>query len=104
MKMLLYFIDLSVIPEIGELPSWADPDLLKGLSVAAIALVVVGTWLIFRVVRKVVFRSLLLVLAVGLSFSLWQQRGQLTDCVETCSCDLFGQTVQIPIDKNPNCE
>ena len=102
--MLLYFIDLSVIPEIGELPSWADPDLLKGLSVAAIVLVVVGTWLIFRVGRKVVFRSLLLVLAVGLSFSLWQQRGQQTDCVETCSCDLFGQTVQIPVDKNPNCE
>ena len=102
--MLLNLIDLSVVPAIGELPSWANPDLLKGLSVAAIALVVVGTWLIFSVVRKVVFRSLLLVLAVGLSFSLWQQRGQLTDCIETCSCDLFGQTVQIPVDKNPNCE
>ena len=101
--MLVNFIDLSIIPEVGELPTWANPDLLKGLSVGVIVIVLIGTWFIFRLVRKVVFRSLLLVVAAGLTFSIWQQRGQLTDCVETCSCTLFGQVVQIPVDKNPNC-
>ena len=101
--MLVNFIDLSIIPEVGELPTWANPDLLKGLSVGAIVIVLIGTWFIFRLVRKVVFRSLLLVIAAGLTFSIWQQRGQLTDCVETCSCTLLGQVVQIPVDKNPNC-
>ena len=101
--MLPNFIDLSIIPEVGELPTWANPNLLKGLSIGAIAIVLIGTWFVFRVVRKVMFRSLLLILAAGLTFSIWQQRGQLTDCVETCSCTLFGQVVQVPVDRNPNC-
>ena len=41
--------------------------------------------------------------AILLGFGLWDQRLELRSCVDDCSCTLFGQSVQIPLDKNPRC-
>ena len=45
----------------------------------------------------------LVVLIGALAASLWLQRAHLQDCVDTCSCQLFGQDVTVPADANPNC-
>jgi len=50
-----------------------------------------------------VFKALILGLALLLSLSLWDQRAQLQSCADDCQCTLFGQVVQIPVDKNPRC-
>ena len=55
------------------------------------------------VVRKLLLRLLLLAIIGTLAVSLWLQRADLQDCVQTCSCRLFGQEVAIPADANPTC-
>ena len=86
------------------IPEWLDAESLRWAIVGAIAVLVVVAAMVLRLVRKF-FMRLVVVAAFGaLSLGLWQQRADLQDCVETCSCRLFGQEVQIPADKNPGCE
>ncbi len=91
------------LPEMAELPTWANPETLATLAAAAIVVLLVAAYLAFRVVKAMVFKALILGLAVLLSLSLWDQRAQLQSCADDCQCTLFGQVVQIPVDKNPRC-
>ncbi|MCY4664545.1 MAG: hypothetical protein OXC00_07770 [Acidimicrobiaceae bacterium] len=85
---------------VGE---WLDAESLQHVIVGAIAALGVLAVLVMRVVRKLLLRLVLVLLIGALAASLWLQRADLQDCVETCSCKLFGQEVAVPADANPNC-
>ena len=85
---------------IGE---WADAESLQHIILGAMVVLAILAVLVMRIVRKILLRLVLVVLIGALAASLWIQRADLQDCVDTCSCKLFGQDVSIPDDRNPNC-
>ncbi len=82
---------------------WLDAESLQPILIAAIVALGVLAVLLMRFVRKLLLRLALIVLIAALAAGLWLQRADLQDCVETCSCRLFGQEVAVPADTNPNC-
>lgn len=82
---------------------WVDaeslPDIILGAIVVLAVLAVLALW----IVRRLLLRLVLIVVLGALAVSLWLQRADLQDCVETCSCRLFGQDVTVPADANPSC-
>lgn len=82
---------------------WIDAESLQQLIVVAMVVLAVGAALVWRVVRRLLLRLVLVALIGALAASLWLQRADLQDCVDTCSCQLFGQEVDVPADANPNC-
>ena len=92
------------LPGVTALPSWLHPELLEDLSVVALVCIALVALLVFRLVRRLVFRGIVLGLLLVLAVGLWEQRSQLSECADHCSCKLFGQTVQIPADRNPRCQ
>ena len=82
---------------------WADAESLQNIILGAMAVLGVAAVLVIRVVRRLLLRLVLIALIAALAASLWLQRADLRDCVDTCSCRLFGQHVAVPADANPNC-
>ena len=82
---------------------WVDAESLQAIILGAIVALGVLAALVLKVVRKLLLRLLLVALIGALAASLWFQRADLQDCVETCSCKLYGQEVAVPADANPNC-
>ncbi len=91
------------LPEVVELPAWIDPSFLRTAAVVAIIAILVLLILAARIIRRLIVRSLVVVVLAALAVGLWSQRVSLADCAAECSCSLFGQVVQIPADLNPNC-
>lgn len=60
-----------------------------------IVLAVVGL-IVWRVVRAIVSRTIMLIVIVALIGVLWMQREEFEQCQRTCSCSLFGREVSIP--------
>lgn len=94
---MLSLLSLSVIPD------WLDAESLQWMIIGTIMSLGTMTVMAMRFVRKLLLRLVLLAVFGGLSLGIWQQRANLQDCVDTCSCRLFGQEVEIPADKNPKC-
>lgn len=92
------------LPELTVLPDWLHPELLEDLSLVALASIALVALLAFRLIRRLVLRGVVVGILVVLAVGLWEQRTQLSDCVDHCTCTLFGQTVQIPADRNPSCQ
>lgn len=92
------------LPEIAVLPSWLHPELVEDLSLLALLGVACIALLAFRFVRKLILRGFVLAVLLIIAVGLWDQRHELSDCVDHCSCSLFGQGVQIPADRNPRCD
>ena len=82
---------------------WVDAESLQDIIVGAIVVLGFLAVLVMWGVRRLLLRLVLIVLIGALAASLWMQRADLRDCVETCSCQLFGQDVTIPADANPGC-
>ena len=99
-KVLAELFDL---PEFTQLPSWADPQFLRSVAVVAVAVSIILLVLAARVIRRLVLRTVVVVLLATLSVGLWGQRSGLADCAADCSCSLFGQSVEVPADLNPRC-
>ena len=95
--------ELFDLPEFVHLPSWADPQFLRSVAVVAVAVSVILLVLAARVIRRLVLRTVVVVLLATLTIGLWGQRSGLADCAADCSCSLFGQPVAIPADLNPRC-
>ena len=91
------------LPQVVELPAWIDPSFLRTAAVVAIIAILVLLILAARIIRRLIVRSLVVVVLAALAAGLWSQRVSLADCAEKCSCNLFGQVVQIRSDLNPNC-
>ena len=82
---------------------WVDAGSLQPILLGATVVLVVGAALVWRVVRRLLLRLVLIALIGVLAAGLWLQRADLSDCVDTCSCRLFGQEVAVPAGANPNC-
>ena len=82
---------------------WVNSESLQQILLGAMVVLTIGAVLVMRMVRKLLLRMVLVVLIGALAASLWLQRAHLQDCVDTCSCHLFGQDVTVPADANPNC-
>ena len=82
---------------------WVDAESLQPILLGATVVLAVGAALVWRGVRRLLLRLVLVALIGALAASLWLQRADLQDCVDTCSCRLFGQEVDVPADANPNC-
>ena len=95
--------ELFDLPEFVHLPSWADPQFLRSVAVVAVAVSVILLVLAARVIRRLVLRTVVVVLLATLTVGIWGQRSGLADCAADCSCSLFGQPVAIPADLNPRC-
>jgi hypothetical protein len=91
------------LPQLTTLPSWADPELLANASMLGLVILALAAYLILRFLRRIVVKVALIALVVLVGFGLWDQRLELRSCADDCSCTLFGQSVQIPLDKNPRC-
>ncbi|MBC8364526.1 MAG: hypothetical protein H8E59_05960 [Actinobacteria bacterium] len=91
------------LPELVTLPGWADPEMLAKASAFGLVVLLLATFLILRFLRRVVVKVVLVAVIVLLGAGLWNQRLELRSCADECSCTLFGQTVQIPLDRNPRC-
>ena len=83
------------------LPEWLDADRLSIALVGGIASLVVAAIVALRLIRRLVLAVLISVVLVGAAAVLAAQWSGLRDCQETCSCDVFGRTVQVP--ENPLC-
>ena len=92
------------LPEMAALPDWLHPELLEDLSLVALVSIALLALLAFRLIRRLVLRGVVVGLLLVLTIGLWDQRAQLSDCVDQCTCTLFGQTVQVPADRNPRCQ
>ena len=92
------------LPELAVLPNWLHPELLEDLSLVVLVGLTLVALLAFRLIRRLVLRGVVVGLLLVLAIGLWEQRTQLSDCVDQCTCTLFGQTVQVPIDRNPRCQ
>ena len=95
--------ELFDLPEFVQLPSWADPQFLRSVAVVAVAVSVILLGLAARGIRRLVLRTVVVVLLATLTVGLWGQRSGLADCAADCSCSLLGQPVEIPADQNPRC-
>jgi hypothetical protein len=83
------------------LPEWLDADRLSVALVGGTASLVVAAVIAFRLVRRLMLAVLISVVLIGGAAVLAVQWSGLRDCQETCSCDVFGRTVQVP--ENPLC-
>ncbi|MBT5579908.1 MAG: hypothetical protein HOH36_10170 [Acidimicrobiaceae bacterium] len=84
------------------LPDWLDPQTLQWAILVVIAVLLYLMYVVARTVRRALTRFLLFILLAGLGLSLWVQRDDLQNCVDTCSCSLYGQDVEIPEDRRPD--
>ncbi|MDE0833007.1 MAG: hypothetical protein OSA36_01760 [Acidimicrobiales bacterium] len=96
-------LDRFELPELVELPAWADPQLVRSASAVAIVAALIALFLALRVIRRLALRAVVVVLLAALSIGLWEQRTNLADCAAACSCSVFGQPLVIPAELNPNC-
>ena len=83
------------------LPEWLDADRLSVALVGGTASLVVAAVIAFRMVRRLMLAVFISVVLIGGAAVLAVQWSGLRDCQETCSCDVFGRTVQVP--ENPLC-
>lgn len=78
------------------MPDWIDSELLRQAAVVVSGVLVVGCFVVWRLVQKVVLRVIGVGVMLGLAAGMWFYRAELGDCAETCSCSLFGADVTVP--------
>jgi len=83
------------------LPDFLDADNLQWLILGVLAIVALAMFMAIRVIQKVVLRVTVLAVLGGLGLSLWVQRADLADCVQTCECSLYGKDVEVTYDQLP---
>lgn len=83
------------------LPEWLDADRLSIALVGGIACLVIASIVVLRVIRRLALAVLVSVLFAGAAAALAFQWTGLRDCQETCSCEVFDRSVQVP--SNPLC-
>ena len=83
------------------LPEWLDADRLSIALVGGIAALAVAAFVALRLIRRLVLAVLIAVVLIGGAAVVAVQWTGLRDCQDTCSCEAFGRTVQVP--QNPLC-
>lgn len=78
------------------LPTVLDPETLKTIAIAALAVVVIGIFLTLRFIQKMVVRVVVVGVLIASGAGTWVQREELSSCRSTAACTFFGQDVQVP--------
>jgi len=95
-----------MIPEIvsaNSLPEWLSPEISKNLSIVALVVLGILLLLVLRFISKVLLKLTFMVIILALALGVWHERSDLSGCINTCDCEIFGQKLQIPPNKNPFC-
>jgi len=87
------------------IPEALDADSLRLVILVVLVLVVVAMYVVIRYVQKMTTRAVMLIALAIVGVALFVERDNLEDCVDTCSCTLFGEDVTIPETRNTgNCD
>ena len=80
------------------LPDWLNTENIRNVLILVVVAQVLVAWLIFRVVRAVVTKAILLVLVAALAGAVWLKRDDLGDCIRQpgCGCEILGVDVPVP--------
>jgi len=87
----------------AQLPSWANADNLRWITLGVIVGMIVLMLLVLRFIQKLVLKGTLFGIFAIVGLIAWVERADLADCARTCSCSIVGFDVKIPPDKNPEC-
>ena len=97
----------EIITEIGStnsLPDWISPEITKNLSILALVLLGILLLLVLKFISKFLLKLAFIIIILALALGVWSERSDLSGCVSTCSCEIFGQNLHIPPSKNPFCD
>jgi hypothetical protein len=97
----------EIIPQIGSansLPDWISPEITKNLSILALVLLGILLLLVLKFISKFLLKLAFIIIILALALGVWSERSDLSGCVSTCSCEIFGQNLHIPPSKNPFCD
>lgn len=92
---------LACVPSNVVLPEWLDADRMNVALVGGIASLAVAAFVALRLIRKLMLAVLVAIVLAGAAALLAVQWTGLRDCRETCTCNVFGQSVEVP--DNPLC-
>ena len=84
------------------MPDWLDADRLQWIILIVLAVVLYAMYVVTRFIRHLVMKVIVFIVLAGFGLSLWIQRADLQDCVDTCTCSIFGQDVVIPEERRPD--
>lgn len=89
---------LSVAVVALTLPTFLDADNLRTILLLIVVGLLVFAYLVTKLVREIVVKSVVLVLIAIAGIVLWTQRADLGDCIsnDDCSCSVVGLDVQLP--------
>ena len=96
-----------MIPETisaNSLPEWLSPEISENLSIGALVILGILLLLVLRFISKVILKFAFIVIIAALALGVWSEKSELSGCINTCDCEIFGQKLQIPPNKNPFCE
>ena len=97
----------KIIPEIANvnsLPDWISPEITQNLSIVAFVVLGILLFLVLRFISKVLVKFTFIVIILALAFGVWTERSDLSGCINTCNCEIFGQKIYISESKNPFCD
>ncbi len=80
----------------AALPSFLNTDNLQTIALVIVIGLLVGAFVMFKLVKAVVVKVIGLVIIAGLAFAVWSYRDTLKTCADECGCELFGQEIQLP--------
>jgi hypothetical protein len=80
-------------------PSW----FAENLTLIAVAVLVILTVLVLRVVKETVTRTLLLGLILAMAVFIYVNRDPLQACARDCECEIANQDISVPF-CDPNLE
>ena len=89
------------VPSREVIGEWLDVDGLNIALVGGIASLAVAALVALRLIRKLVLAVFVAVVLVGAAGVLAVQWTGLRNCRETCTCEVFGRSVDVPT--NPLC-
>jgi hypothetical protein len=82
-------------------PDWLNIERLQNLNTLLIVVLGVAALFAIRLIKKIGTLLIFLLIIGSVVGLLWGQRTELRECQLSCSCQLFGQSVEIPT--NPLC-
>jgi hypothetical protein len=95
---------VSEINSTDYLPEWFSLETSKNLTIVALVLLGILLLLVLRFISKIVIKFSVIIIILALAFGIWNERSELSGCINTCDCEIFGQRIQIPLNRNPFCD
>ena len=95
---------LQEIASKNSLPDWISPEIIENLGIVVLVVLGILLFLVLRFISKLLVKFAFIVIIFALAFGVWSERADLSECINTCDCKIFGQKLHIPSSKNPFCD